>query len=165
MSEVAEHFRATVRAKLGAEHQELLRVAAGTGAARELRRTLHLTDRAVRQWAHQAAAHGRNEHQSAYGGLPPLVPELGHAVQKAADTELKTGLDAKHELIAQMVWGIGERLAGIDTEASPSSSQHSLNQIAIEAAEILLTAGLVLPGPDWVIDEANEALRDLAHTQ
>jgi hypothetical protein len=162
MSEVAEQFRSAVGARLPDEHRELLRVGAGGGAG-ELRRAVHLTDRAVRQWAHGAAIHERSEHRSAYGDLPAIGPELGHAVQKAANAELEQGLDAKRELIAQMVWGIGERLAAIDTQAPPSSSQHSLNQIAVEAAEILLAAGLVLPGPDWVIDEANEALRDLSH--
>jgi len=165
MSEVAEHFRATVCARLGADQQEPLRVAAGGGAAGELRRTLHLADRAVRQWAHHGAVHGRNGHRSAYGGLPPLVPELGHAVQGAADTELKAGLGAEHELIAQMVWGIGERLSGIDTAAPPSGSQDSLNRIAVEAAEILLAAGLLLADPDWVADQANEALSELGNVQ
>ena len=82
-------------------------------------------------------------------------------MQKAANIELKTGVDAERELIAQMVWGIGERLAGIDPDAPPFSSQPSLNQTAVEAAEILLAAGRVLVVPDWVINEANEALLDL----
>jgi hypothetical protein len=115
----------------------------------------------VRQWAAHAAAHEREDHESVYERLPPLRPELGHAVQKAANTELKMGLDAERELIAQMVWGIGQRLAGIDPKAPPFSSQHSLNQMAVEAAEILLAAGRVLAGPDWVINEANEALLNL----
>jgi hypothetical protein len=165
MSEVAEHFRETICVKLDAEHGGMLRVAAGTGAGRELRRTMHLTDRAVRQWADQAASLGRKEQQSAYGRLPPLTPELGHAVQKAASTELKRGLDAEQELIAQMVWGMGERLAGLGTEAPPSRSQHALDQIAIEAAEILLAAGRLRSAPVWVVDEANEALRDLARIE
>jgi hypothetical protein len=165
MSEVAEHFRETVRARLDAELGGMLRVAAGPGAARELRRAMHLTDRAVRQWADQAALIGREEQRSAYGRLPPLTPELGHAVQKAASTELKRGLDAERELIAQMVWGIGERLAALDTEAPPSISQHSLNQIAIEAAEILLAAGGLRSAPGWVVDEANEVLLDLARNE
>ena len=165
MSEVAAHFRETVRAKLDAEHQDLLQVAAGTGVARELRRVLHLADRAVRQWADQAASLGREEYQSAYGRLPPLLPALGRSLQKAADTESKRRLDAEHGLIAEMVWGMGERLTGIDPEAPPSRSQHSLNQMAIEAAEILLAAGRLRSAPDWVVDEANEALRDLARIE
>lgn len=60
-----------------------------------------------------------------------------------------------------MVWGIGERLAGIDPKAPPLSYQHSLNKMAVEAAEILLAAGRVLGDPEWVITEADEALRDL----
>ncbi len=165
MSEVADSFREAVRGKLDEdqpEHEELLRVAAGTGAARELRRALHLTDRAVRQWAARASRHGRPEHhRSAYEGLAPLKPELGQAVQKAADAEQRTAPDAERELIGQMVWGIGERLAGIDTEAPPLSTQPSLNQMAIHAAEILLATGRVLADPDWAVDEANEALREL----
>jgi hypothetical protein len=165
MSEVAEHFRAAVCAKLDAEQQEMLRVAAGTGAVRELRRSMHLTDRAVRQWAHQAASLERKERQSAYGRLPTLTPELGHAVQQAANTEQKRGLDTEHALIAEMVWGIGERLVGIDTEASSSTSQDALNRMAIRAAEILLAAGRLRHAQGWVIDEANEVLRDLARTE
>jgi len=161
VSEVADHFRATVRAELDAERQELLRVAAGTGHARELRRALHLADRAVRQWAAQAAVHERPGHRSAYEHLDPLRPELGHAVQEAAIAEQKTGADAKRELIVQMVWGIGERLAGIDTEAPPVSVQHSLNQMAVEAGEILLAAGHVLADSRWALDEANQALLEL----
>jgi hypothetical protein len=161
VSEVADHFRATVRADLDTEEQGLLRVAAGTGSARELRRTLHLADRAVRQWAAQAAAHERPGHRSAYEDLDLLRPELGHAVQRAAIEEQETGIDARRELIAQMVWGIGERLAGIDTEAPPASLQHALNHIAVEAGEILLAAERVLADRGWALDQANQALLEL----
>jgi len=161
MSEVAEHFRATIQAQLDAEQAELLSAASGTGVARELRRGLHLTDRAVRQWAARAGAHPRTDHRSAYALLAPLRPELGQAVQRAAVEEQQTGVDAERELISQMVWGIGERLAAIDTEAPPASLQHALNQMAVEAGEILLAAGRVLADPAWVLDEANEALREL----
>ncbi len=162
MSEIAAQFRTRISADVAAEHQELLRVPAGTGIARELRRGLHLTDRAVRQWAAHAAEHDRPEHRSAYARLPPLRPELGHDVQRAADSEQRTAPDAERKLIAQLVWGVGERLAGIDTEAPPLSTQPSLNHMATQAAEILLAAGRVLGDPGWVIDEANEALLDLA---
>jgi len=161
VSEVADHFRATVHAKLDAGRRELLTLPAGAGISRELRRALHLTDRAVRQWAAQAAAYDRPGHRSAYEQLDPLRPELGHAVQEAAIAEQKTGVDAKRELIVQMVWGIGARLAGMDTEAPPVSLQGSLNKMAIEAGEILLAAGDVLPEPSWVLDEANQALHEL----
>ena len=161
MSEIAARFRARISADVVAEHRELLSLSAGTGISRELRRGLHLADRAVRQWAAHAAERDRPEHRSAYAHLPPLRPELGHDVQKASDTEQRTHPDAERELIAQLVWGVGERLAGIDTDAPPLSTQPSLNQIATEAAEILLAAGRVLGDPGWVIDEANEALRDL----
>jgi hypothetical protein len=162
VSEVADHFRATIRAELDADEQALLTVAAGTGRARELRRTLHLADRAVRQWAARAAVHERPGHRSAYQQLDLLRPELGRAVQKAAISEQRTGVDAKRELIAQLVWGIGERLAGIDTEAPPASLQDSLNQVAVEAGEILLAAAQVLADPDWALDQANQALLELA---
>jgi uncharacterized membrane protein YccC len=162
MSEIATQFHARISADVAAEYQRLLRMPADTGISRELRRGLHLSDRAVRQWAGHAAEHGLPEHRSAYARLPPLRPELGRDVQKAADAEQRTGPDAERELIAQLVWGIGGRLAGIDTAAPPLSSQHSLNQMAVEAAEILLAAGRVLDRPDWVIDEANEALREMA---
>ena len=33
--------------------------------------------------------------------------------------------------------------------------------MAVEAGEILLTAGQVLADEDWVVDEANDALREL----
>ena len=82
-------------------------------------------------------------------------------MQRAAVEEQETGVDAERELIAQMVWGIGERLAAIDTEAPLASLQHALNQMAVEAGEILLAAGRVLADPAWVLDEANEALREL----
>ena len=82
-------------------------------------------------------------------------------MQEAAIAEQKTGVDAKRELIVQMVWGIGERLAGIDTEAPPVSVQHSLNQMAVEAGEILLAAGHVLADSGWALDEANQALLEL----
>jgi hypothetical protein len=103
----------------------------------------------------------RPGHRSAYEQLDLLRPELGRAVQKAAISEQRTGTDAKRELIAQLVWGIGERLAGIDTEAPPVSSQDSLNQMAVEAGEILLAAGQVLADPDWALDQANQALLEL----
>jgi hypothetical protein len=161
VSEVADHFRATVGAGLDTDQQEVLTVDAGTGRARELRRTLHLADRAVRQWAARAAVYERPGRASAYEHLDLLRPELGRAVQKAAISEQRTGIDAKRELIAQLVWGIGERLAGIDTEAPPASLQDSLNQIAVEAGEILLAARQVLADPNWALDEANQALREL----
>ncbi len=161
VSDVAEHFRATVHDKLDAERRELLNRAAGDGIARELRRALHLTDRAVRQWAARASAHERPGHRSAYQQLAALRPELGHALQRAANAEQRLGLDARRELIAQMVWGIGERLAGIETGAPPASLQVSLNQMAVEAGEILLAAGQVLADPGWVLDEANDTLREL----
>jgi len=161
MSEVAEHFRATIQAQLDDEQAELLSAASGTGVARELRRGLHLTDRAVRQWAARAGAHPRPDHRSAYALLAPLRPELGQAVQRAAVEEQQTGVDAERELISQMVWGIGERLAAIDTEAPPASLQHALNQMAVEAGEIVRAARRVLAGAAWVRDEANEALREL----
>jgi hypothetical protein len=161
VSEVADHFRATVYGELNAEQQELLRVAAGSGRGRELRRTLHLADRAVRQWAARAAVFQRPGHKSAYQQLDLLRPELGPVVQKAAISEQSTGIDAKRELIAQLVWGIGERLAGIDTDAPPASLQDSLNQIAVEAGEILLAARQVLGDPNWALDEANQALLEL----
>jgi hypothetical protein len=151
----------TVHAGLQSEHQQLLSDATGTDSTRELRRTLHLTDRAVRQWAARAAVHGRPAHMSAYAHLDPLRPELGHVVQRAAGAEQRTGLDAERELIAQMVWGIGERLAGIDPAAPPASVQHALAQMAVESGEILLAAGRVRTDPTWVTDEANAALRDL----
>jgi len=161
VSEVADSFRATVHAKLADEHRERVRPAGGDGIHLELRRALHLTDRAVRQWAARATEHGRAGHISSYAQLAPLKPELGHAVRRAAHAEQEIGLDAKRELIAQMAWGIGQRLAGIDTAAPPASLQHSLNQMAVEAGEILLTAGQVLADEDWVVDEANDALREL----
>lgn len=162
MSEVADSFRATVYAKLADEHRERLALASGVGIPLELRRALHLSDRAVRQWAARATSHGRSGYASAYAQLSPLKPELGHAVQRAANAEQSMGLDAKRELIAQMAWGIGQRLAGIDTEAPPASLQQSLNQMAVEAGEILLTAGQVCADDGWVVEEANDALRELA---
>jgi hypothetical protein len=162
VSEVADHFRATVGGELDAQQPGLLRVAAGTGRARELRRTLHLADRAVRQWAARAAVYERPAHRSAYEQLGPLRPELGPAVREAAISEQNSGIDARRELIAQMVWGIGERLAGIDTEAPPASLQGALNQIAVEAGEILLAAKQLLGDPEWALDEANQALLELA---
>jgi hypothetical protein len=60
-----------------------------------------------------------------------------------------------------LVWGIGERLAGIDTDAPPASLQDSLNQMAVEAGEILLAARQVLADPNWALDEANQALLEL----
>jgi len=161
VSEIADYFRERVLAGLDAEHRELLVAAAGVGGAREWRRALLLSDRAVREWAARAAADEQSGQRSAYQRLRPLTPELGRAVQEAAVSEQKTGLDAERELIAQMVWGIGERLAAIDTEASLASSQHSLNHMAVEAAEILLGAGRVLGDPDWLLSEANEMLHDL----
>jgi len=161
MSEVADRFRAAISDELGAEQQELLRVAAGTGASRELRRCLHLADRAVRQWAARATAHGRGEPRTAYELLPPLRPAVGHEVQKAANAEQRAGLDAERELIAQMVWGIGGHLAGVDTEAPPMSTQPALNEIAVRAANVLAAAGRVLVDAGWVVDEANQALLDL----
>jgi hypothetical protein len=161
VSDVAEHFRATVHGKLDGERRELLTRAAGAGVARELRRALHLTDRAVRQWAARATAHERPRHRSAYEQLGALRPELGHALQRAANAEQQVGLDARRELIAQMVWGIGQRLSAIDAGAPPASLQVSLNHMAVEAGEILLAAGQVLGDPGWVLDEANETLREL----
>lgn len=160
MSEIAAQFRTRISSGVAGEHQELLPLPPGTGIGLELRRALHLTDRAVRQWAAHAAEHGRPEHRSAYARLPPLRPELGRDVQRTAETERRTAPDAERELIAQLAWGIGERLAGLDADAPPVSTQPSLNQMATEAAEILLAAGRVLGDPGWVIDEANEALRD-----
>ena len=165
MSEVADHFRERVHASLGAEHQERLVAAAGTGPTRELPRALLLCDRAVRVWATRAAVHEQSGRLSAYERLAPLTPELGRAVKEAAIAEQKTGLDAERDLIAEMVWGIGERLVGIDTEASLASSQHSLNHIAIQAAEILVAAGRVLADPGWLLGEANEMLKDLVRPQ
>lgn len=161
MSEVAEHFRATIQPKLRAEHQDALLLAAGTGIAWELRRALHLSDRAVRQWAARAGASARSVRATAYARLGPLRPELGHAVQTAAAEERKAGGSADLDLIAEMVWGIGERLAGIDTAAPPASLQPALNRMAVEAGEILLAAGRVLADPTWLLDEANAALREL----
>jgi hypothetical protein len=161
MSEVADHFRRTVHPKLRAELQDALRLAAGDGLARELRRSLHLSDRAVRQWATRAAEHGRADHKTAYARFGPLRVELGHALQKAAVEERKAAGSADLDLIAEMVWGIGERLAGIDPGAPPVRSQPALNRMAVEAGEILLAAGQVLGDPTWVLDEANEALREL----
>jgi hypothetical protein len=116
----------------------------------------------VRQWAAQAAVHERPGHLSAYEDLHLLRPELGHAVQGAAIAEQETGVDARRELIAQMVWGIGERLAGMDTGAPPARLQQSLNQIAVEAGEILLAAERVLADRGWALDQANQALLELA---
>ena len=165
MSEVADHFRKRVHASLGDEQQERLVAAAGTGPTRELPRALLLSDRAVRGWATRAAAHEQPGRLPAYERLAPLTPELGRAVKEAAVAEQKTGLDAERDLIAQMVWGIGERLVGIDTDASLASSQHSLNHMAVQAAEILVAAGRVLADPGWLLGEANEMLRDLARLQ
>jgi hypothetical protein len=161
VSEVAGHFREAVRASLDAERQELLEAAVGAPDSQELRRALLLSDRAVREWAARAAAHGQSGREAGYRRLRPLTPELGHAVQDAAIAEQRKGLDAERELIAEMVWGIGERLAGIDMEASLASSQHSLNHMAVEAAEILIAAGRVLADPSWLLSEANEMLQDL----
>jgi hypothetical protein len=161
MSEIAEQFHARISAEVAAEHRESLRLPA-SGVSRELRRGLHLSDRAVRQWAAHAAEHGQPEHRSAYGRLPPLRPELGHDAQEAADAEQRSAPDAERELIAQLVWGVGERLSGIDANAPPLSTQPSLNRIATEAAEILLAAGRVLGDQSWVIDEANEAVDPVA---
>jgi hypothetical protein len=130
MSEVADHFRKRVHASLEAEQRESLVAAAGTGPTRELPRALLLSDRAVRVWATRAAVHEQSGRLSAYERLAPLTPELGRAVKEAAVAEQETGLDAERALIAEMVWGIGERLVGIDTEASLASSQHSLNHMA-----------------------------------
>ena len=161
MSEVADHFRERVHASLDAEQQESLVAAAGTGPTSELSRALLLSDRAVRVWATRAAVHEQSGRLSAYERLAPLTTELGHAVKEAAVTEQKTGLDAERDLIAQMVWGIGERLVGIDTEASLASSQHSLNHMAVQAAEILVAAGRVVADPGWLLGEANGTLEDL----
>jgi len=165
VSEIAEHFREAVHAGLDAEHQELLGVPAATDDASELRRVLLLADRAVREWAAQAAAHERPGRLTGYERLGRLTPELGRAVQEAAIAEQKIGPDAERELIAEMVWGIGERLAGIDMQASLASSQHSLDHVAVEAAEILIAAGRALGDPGWVVTQAGDALHDLARRQ
>jgi hypothetical protein len=60
-------------------------------ALRELRRTLHLADRAVRQRTAQPPTSGPG-HRSAYERLNLLSPELGHAVQKPAVAEQKISL-------------------------------------------------------------------------
>jgi hypothetical protein len=161
MSEIADNFHTTVSASVGADDQNRLRLPAGTGVARELRRALRLSDRAVRQWAATAASHGQPGHQSAYARLTVLAPEVGPAVERAAHDEQRALLGAEQELIAQMVWGIGERLTGIDTEAPPVSLQPSLNEIAVRAGEILIATGRILADPNWIVDEANDALRDL----
>ena len=119
----------------------------------------------MREWAARAAAHEQSGRQTAYQRLHQLTSELWRAVQEAAIAEQNTGLDAERELIAEMVWGIGERLAGIDAAASLASSQHSLNHMAVEAAEILLAAGRGLADPDWQFSEADEMLRDLVRPQ
>jgi len=161
MSELAAQFHARISSALADERLESARPPAGDGIDRELRRGLHLSDRAVRQWAAHATEHGQPARRNAYARLPPLRPGLGHDVQHAADAERKKAPDTERESIAQFVWGIGERLAGIDTHAPPLSTQPSLNRMATEAAEILLAAGRVLGDPGWVLDEANEALREL----
>jgi hypothetical protein len=58
-----------------------------------------------------------------------------------------------------MVWGIGQRLAGIDMEAPPAGLHPALNQMAVEAGEILLATGRFCSDPAWVLDEANDATR------
>jgi hypothetical protein len=161
LSEVAEQFRASVHAKLAPGQRERLGPVGGDGVPLELRRALHLTDRAVRQWAARATEHGRAGHISAYARLGPLKPDLGHEVQRAAHAEQELGLDARRELIAQMAWGIGQRLAGIEAGAPPANLQQALNQMAVEAGEILLAAGQVLDDEGWVVDEANDTLREL----
>jgi hypothetical protein len=60
---------------------------------------------------------------------------------------------------------VGERLVGIDTEASLASSQHSLNHMAVQAAEILVAAGRAVADPGWLLGEANEMLEDLVRPQ
>ena len=60
---------------------------------------------------------------------------------------------------------VGERLVGIDTEASFASSQHSLNHMAVQAAEILVAAGRAVADPGWLLGEANEMLEDLVRPQ
>jgi uncharacterized membrane protein YccC len=162
VSELANHFRDRVRDGLDADRQELLHDVAGAGSdSSELRRGLLLADRAVRDWAALAASHGHGARGNAYERLDSLIAESGRAVQTAAIQEQKTGLDAQRELVAEMVWGIGERLTGIDEVEPLSRHQAGLNRIAEEAAEILLATGRILEDPDWVLAAANDALAEL----
>jgi hypothetical protein len=162
---VATTFRETVVVGLEPDWADLVKAAVGGGPEqRELSRALMLGDRAARDWAGLAIAKARP-------GAPNHFEELGqlgkpedayHDLQPAAQRERQAADLPETRAVAQSVYTLAMVLPELDTEASYEVTRPELEAVARAAANVLLQAGVVLGGDEWVVEQTNQTLHDLA---
>jgi hypothetical protein len=167
-SPVITAFHDTVLAGLPDDLQPSLRAAAGGGREpREMHRALMLATRAGRDWAGSALATLRPGDENRLERLPILdKPEDGyHQLQPAAHQERRAALqftpDEPALELTNAAYELGEALAELSTEASYAQNTPDFEAVGRCGGRVLLIASSVRGNPLWVVEQANEMLKDL----
>lgn len=163
-SVVIREFRAGVAAGFDPVDAELLRNAAGGGPAqREMHRALMLADRAARRWAAEAIAERHVGVPQSLDDLPVLgKPEDGPQTLAGTASQLARGLtDPDAAAIAGEASALADAMGDLDTESDHAANATAFVSVAECSARILLAAGGVAGGAEFVVAEANEAMSDL----
>jgi hypothetical protein len=163
-SVVADAFRARLIEQLSDDHGALVDAARGAAPERrEINRALMLGDRAVREWAATAIASRRP-------GAPNRFEELGtvarpedayHDLEPAAGAERNAAASPEERVTAEAVAELADALREIDTEADVAGNGSAFAAVGTAAADVLLRSAELLGGEEFVVDQANQALRDL----
>lgn len=129
---------------------------------REVQRALMLADRAAREWGGGAIGAqrptGRNHLEAL--NIVGRPEDHDYVTGPAADAEARAAQSPEQSAIARAVRAVAEAAQEIDTEASVAGNAPALRATAEAAADALVAAGAVL-GETFIIEQANETLRDL----
>jgi hypothetical protein len=143
---------------------DLVDPAVGRGPEpRELGRALMLGDRAARDWAGFAIAKARP-------GAPNHFEQLGqlgkpedayHDLQPAAERERRAA-NSETLPVAQATYDLAMVLPELQTDVTYEVNRPTLEAVANAAARVLLRTGVLLDDEQWVVEQTNETLHDLA---
>jgi len=161
---VAETFHDRLAAALPPASAEMLDKARGGGPDyREMHRALMLADRATREWAASAIANQRPAPANRLETLGQLgrPEDYYQEAGPAADNELAAATTAEQSAVAGSVQVLADAAGQLDTEATVAMNTPVFRVVGEAAADVLLAAGAILGGDDFVVEQANQALRAL----
>lgn len=130
---------------------------------REMHRALMLADRATREWAATVIADQRPGAPNHFEQLGTLARPEDHAqdARPAADAEVRAAQNPEQEEVARSCQELADAAAELDTEASLAGNTPALRAVGEAAADVLIGAGAIRGGAEFIVEQANRALRDL----
>jgi hypothetical protein len=163
-SVVAAAFCVRLKEQLSEDQRSLVEAARGSASERrEINRALMLGDRAVREWAGTAIAHGRPGAPNRFEELRPVSkPEDAyHDVEPAARAEHDAAASPEERAVAEAVVELAQALRDVDTESDVAGNRAAFELVGAAAAEVLARSAELLGGEEFAVEQGNRVLRDL----